>query len=80
MMEAVVVIAAALTVMVLLEAGYRIALCLACWAPSLLLGLFLGWLAHRHGVKTLEAIALAALTIVIAKRVLLQNFLSDQRH
>ena len=57
-------------VIVLLDAGYQIALCLMRWAPSLLLGLFLGWVAHRHGAQALEAIGVGALTTLVAKRVL----------
>lgn len=76
-MEAVIVIAAVLMVIVLLDAAHQIALCLVRWAPSLVLGLLVGWLAHRHSVKAFEATAIAALTALITKRVLLPVFLYD---
>jgi hypothetical protein len=79
-MEALIVIAAALMIIVLLDAGYRIALCLVSWAPSLLLGLLFAWFAYCHGVKALEAVAISALTTLVAKRVLFPRFFSDEEH
>ena len=69
-LEALIVTAAALALIVVLDASYAIALCLMRWAPSLALGLTLGWLFHHNGMRSLEAIALAFLTSIIAKRVL----------
>lgn len=74
-MEAVIVIIAALIVIVLLDAAYWMALCLARWAPSLALGVLAGWIAHRHGVDVLDALGLGALATLITKRVLLPIFL-----
>ncbi|MFZ2031561.1 MAG: hypothetical protein WAU68_14710 [Vitreimonas sp.] len=69
-MEAIIVIIVALISIVLLHAGYQIALCLMRWTPSLLLGLFLGWLTYRHNPQALEAIGVGALTTLVAKGVL----------
>lgn len=67
-METVIVIAAALIAIVLLEAGYRIALCLVCWAPSLAVGLFACWFAHRHGVGALAALGLGVVSTLVCRR------------
>lgn len=69
-MEAVILIAAALIVIVLLDAGYQIALCLMRWAPSLFLGVLVGRLAHCHGLQMLEPFGAGAAATLIAKRVL----------
>jgi hypothetical protein len=79
-MEAVIAIAAALMLIVLLDASFQIAFCLLRWAPSLALGSFVGWFAHHHGVKALEATALFALTALAAKRVLLAIVSRNQNH
>lgn len=68
-METLIVIAAALIVIVLLDASYHDALCLIRWTPCFVLGLLVGWLALRHGVEALAALLLGALTCVMARRV-----------
>ena len=73
-MEAMIIIIAALIAIVLLDAGYRIALCLVCWAPCLVFGLFAGWLADRYGAQALQAVWVSALAALIAKRVGLPIF------
>ncbi len=80
MMEAVIVIAAVLMVIVLLDAGCQIALCLVRWAPSAVFGLFLGWLAHRHGAQAREAVWVAAFATLITKRLRLPISLHDENH
>ena len=77
-MEAMIIIIAALIAIVLLDAGYRIALCLTRWTPSLLLGLLFGWLAHHQGVEALKAVAFAGLTTLVTKRVLLPTIFDDE--
>ncbi|PZO55816.1 MAG: hypothetical protein DCF16_01725 [Alphaproteobacteria bacterium] len=67
-MEALIVAVAGLVVIVLLEAGYWIALCLMRWAPSLALGALTAWLAFRHGVESMEALALGAFATLLMRR------------
>ena len=66
-MEALIVALFALLAIVLLEAGYWIALSLMRWAPVIATGALAGWLAERHGAGHLEAFGLAALTCLIAR-------------
>jgi len=73
-MEAMIIIAALIGI-VLLDAGYRIALCLTRWTPSLVLGLFAGWLADRYGAQALQAVWVGALAALITKRVRLFDLL-----
>ncbi|GAM97335.1 hypothetical protein U91I_00961 [alpha proteobacterium U9-1i] len=69
-MEALIVALFALAAIVLLEAGYWIALCLARWAPVIALGALAGWLAGRHGAEPLEALGLGILTCLVARQLL----------
>ena len=79
-MEAMIIIIAALIAIVLLDAGYQIALCLVRWSPSLVLGLFAAWLSDRHGAQALEALWVGALAALITKRVGLPIFCYDPDH
>jgi hypothetical protein len=74
-MEAVIIIIAALIGIVLLDAGYRLALCLVRWSPSLVLGLFAAWLADRCGAQALQAVWVGELAALITKRVRLFDLL-----
>jgi len=69
-MEAVIVVVLALFAIVVLEAGYCLALCLARWSPVLVLGAIVGWLAHRQGFGVLEAIGSAILACLLARHLL----------
>jgi len=69
-MEALIVSLFALLAIVLLEAGYWIALALARWSPVIAAGALAGWLAGRHGADHLEALGLGALTCLIARHLL----------
>lgn len=69
-MEALILLAAALIVIVLLEAGYYLAIGLMRWAPVLVVGVAAFWLAHRHGAGDLEALGLAMAVCFLARRLL----------
>lgn len=69
-MEALILLAAALIVIVLLEAGYYIAIGLIRWAPVLVVGVAAFWLAHCHGAGDLEALGLATVACLLARRLL----------
>ena len=62
-MEALIIALFALLAIVLLEAGYWIAIALARWAPVIAAGALVGWLAQRHGADQLEALGLGVLDL-----------------
>jgi hypothetical protein len=68
-MEALIVALFALLAIVLIEAGYAIALALIQWTPVLAAATLMGWLAHRHGIEPLETIGVAIATSVLARHV-----------
>jgi len=67
-MEALIVAIAALAALVLIDAGYWIAISLARWSPVIAAGALVGWLAHHHGTESLEALSLGFLASAIARR------------
>lgn len=69
-MEAIIVALFALFAMILLEAGYWMALSLARWAPVIAVGALAGWLAGRHGAEPLEALGLGILICLVARHLL----------
>lgn len=60
-MEALIVSPFALFAIVLLRAGYWIAIAIARWAPVIAAGALAGWLAGRYRAQTLEALGLGVL-------------------
>jgi hypothetical protein len=72
-MEALIVALFALAVTVLLEAGYWIALALTRWSPVLVAGVFVCWLANRHGFANLEAIGLGVLACLLVRHLVLRR-------
>lgn len=69
-MEAVVVACAALAALVLMDAGYWIAVSLMRWTPVLIVGAAIGWFAHREGLAPIEALAAGALASVAVRHLL----------
>lgn len=69
-MEALIVALFALFAIVLLEAGYWIAIALARWALVIAVGALAGWLANRHGAEPLEALLLGVIVCLIARHLL----------
>lgn len=78
-MEALILALFALFAIVLLEAGYWIAISLARWTPIIAAGALVGWLAHRYGADHVEALGLAALACLIARHLLRPRWRSYSR-
>lgn len=76
-MEALIVALFALLVMVLLEAGYWIALALMRWAPVIAAGALTGWLALRHGGAPLEALGLGVIVCLVVRHLLRPRWRSE---
>lgn len=76
-MEALIVAIAALAVLVLIDAGYWIAISLARWSPVIAVGVLTGWLAHDHGAESLEALGVGFLASVIARHFMRPRFIHD---
>lgn len=66
-MEALVVAVAALVALVLIDAGHWIAVSVVRWSPVIIAGAVAGWLAGRHGLAPLEALAVGAITSLITR-------------
>ena len=56
-MDALVVAVAALIALVLIDAGYWIAISLMRWSPVILSGAATAWFASREGLGAIEALA-----------------------
>jgi hypothetical protein len=69
-MEALVVACAALVALVLIDAGYWIAVSLMRWTPVLIVGAAIGWFAHREGLGPTEALAAGALASIAVRQLL----------
>lgn len=69
-MEALMVACAALVALVLINAGYWLAISLMRWGPALIAGAVAGWFALRHGLDPMAALALGALTSGAARHLL----------
>lgn len=76
-MEALIIAIAALAVLVLIDAGYWIAISLVRWSPVIAAGVLAGWLAHHHGVARLEALGVGFLACVVARHVLRSRYIYD---
>jgi hypothetical protein len=66
-MAALIVSIFALVVIILLEAGFWMAITLARWSPILLGGTLVGWLAARHGAGHLESLGLGVLAYLVCR-------------
>jgi hypothetical protein len=66
-MEALVVAIAALVVFVLIDAGHWIVVSLVRWSSVIIAGAVAGWVAGRQGLPPMEALAVGALTSLIAR-------------
>ena len=69
-MEALVVACAALVALVLIDAGYWIAVSLMRWTPVLIVGAAIGWFAHRGGLSSTEALAAGVLASISVRHLL----------
>jgi len=69
-MEALVVACAALVALVLIDAGYWIAVSLMRWTPVLIVGAAIGWFAHREGLGSIEALAAGTLASMAVRHLL----------
>ena len=78
-MEALIVAIAALAALVLIDAGYWIAISLMRWSPVIAAGAVAGWLAHHHGVQSLEALGIGFVASVAARHFMRPRFISDDR-
>lgn len=76
-MEALIVALFALAAVVVLEAGYWIAISLARWAPIVAVGALSGWLAGRHGVNGAEAIGVGVLASLLARHLMRLRHIYD---
>jgi hypothetical protein len=65
--EAVIVALFALLAIVLLEAGYWMAISLARRAPVVAAGALVGWLAERGGANHLDALGLGLVACLVAR-------------
>lgn len=66
-MEALVVACAALAALVLLDAGYWIAVSLMRWSPVIIVGAATGWLAVREGMAPAEALIMSFLAGIVVR-------------
>ena len=79
-MEALIVAIAALAALVLIDAGYWIAISLARWSPVIAVGVVASWVAHHHGAENLEALGIGFLASVIARHFMRPRFIYDDRN
>jgi fructose-specific phosphotransferase system IIC component len=78
--EALVVALAALVALVLIDAGYWIAMSLARWAPVVTIGVAAAWLAVHSGLGSTEALiagALAGFLVRHLRRIAEHRYLDD---
>lgn len=69
-MEVLIIVLFALLAIVVLEAGYGIALSLMRWAPVIAAGAMLGWTTGILGAAPLEALGLGVLACLLTRHVL----------
>ncbi|MCC6789671.1 MAG: hypothetical protein IT547_17700 [Hyphomonadaceae bacterium] len=69
-MEALIASFFALFTIILLEAGYWIAIALARWAQVVAAGALAGWLSALYGAEPLEALLLGVIVCLIARHLL----------
>lgn len=75
-MEALIIAIAALAVLVVIDAGYWIAISLVRWSPVMAAGVIADWLSHHYGAQTLDALAIALLGSILVRHVMLTRFTS----
>jgi hypothetical protein len=63
-----VVALAALVALVLIDAGYWIAVSLVRWSPVIIVGAAMGWLAVREGMAPAEALIMSVLASMVVRR------------
>jgi hypothetical protein len=78
-MEAMIVAIAALAALVLIDAGYWIAISLARWSPVIATGALAAWLAHNCGAQNLEALGIGLLGSVLVRHLMRHRFTFDDR-
>jgi hypothetical protein len=78
-MEALIVAIAALAALVLIDAGYWIAISLMRWSPVIAAGAVAGWLAHHHGIQSWAAFGIGLLASVAARHFMRPRFICDDR-
>lgn len=76
-MDALIVAIAALAALVLIDAGYWIAISLARWSPVIAAGVLAGWLAQHHGAQSLEALGIGFLASLVARHFLRPRYIYD---
>lgn len=67
-MEALVVALGALVALVLIDAGYWIAVSLVRWSPVIIVGAATGWLAVREGMAPAEALIMSVLASMVVRQ------------
>ena len=76
-MEAVILAIAALAALVVIDAGYWIAISLARWAPVIAAGVLAFWIAQQHGAEGLDALAIGFLASIAARQLLRSRYIYD---
>ena len=69
-MEALVLACAALITLVLIDAGYWIAVSLVRWSPVIIVGAATGWLAVHEGMRPTEALIMGAVASIVVGHLL----------
>lgn len=77
-MEPVILAIAALAALVVIDAGYWIAISLVRWAPVIAAGALAFWIAQQHGAEVLDALGIGCLASVAARHVLRPRHVSDE--
>lgn len=76
-MEALIIAIAALALLVLIDAGYWIAISLVRWAPVIAAGALAFWIAQQQGAESLDALGIGCLASVAARPFLRPRYISD---
>lgn len=71
-METLVIVLAALVAIVLIDAGYWIAVSLMRWTPVLIVGAAIGWIAPRAGLSFIEALAAGVIASLAVRHLLMR--------
>ena len=69
-MEAIVVAIAALVALVLIDAGYWIAVSLVRWSPVIIVGAATGWLAVHEGMGPAEALIMGGIASIVVRHLI----------
>lgn len=78
-MEIAIVAIAALAALIIIDAGYWIAMSLVRWAPVIVAGVLAFWIAQQQGVESLQALAIAFFASVAMRHVLRRRYTNDDR-